>query len=50
MGCDGRIRRTTGIGKSAAGMAALFYWAMKTFVGVSLLAMAVCYSTQLLAG
>jgi hypothetical protein len=25
MGCDGRIRKTTGIAESAAGMAALFY-------------------------
>jgi hypothetical protein len=31
-------------------MAALFYWAMETFVGVSLLAMAECQSTQSLAG
>jgi hypothetical protein len=40
MGCDGRIRKTTRIGKSAAGMAALFYARNKTTVGVSLLAMA----------
>jgi hypothetical protein len=45
MGCDGRIRTTTGIDESAAGMAALFYarlFCEHPFnVGASLLANAV---------
>ena len=34
MGCDGRIGITTGIGQSAAGMAALFYARHKNIAGI----------------